>query len=87
MFELRVASSLYWSSIIEGLYMEDAIMGIVKPFCLGYVIVTIGCHVGLADARRHQGVGRATTQAVVAASVAVIAMDFFVTRLLISLLY
>jgi phospholipid/cholesterol/gamma-HCH transport system permease protein len=86
-FQLRVASSLYWSSIIEGLYMDDAIMGLVKPFCLGYVIVTIGCHVGLRTKGGTQGVGRATTAAVVAASVAVIAVDFFVTRLLISLLY
>jgi phospholipid/cholesterol/gamma-HCH transport system permease protein len=86
-FQLRVASSLYWSSIIDGLYMDDAIMGLVKPFCLGYVIVTIGCHVGLRTKGGTQGVGRATTAAVVAASVAVIGVDFFVTRLLISLLY
>ena len=86
-FQLRVASSVYWSSIIDGLYMDDAIMGLVKPFCLGYVIVTIGCHVGLRTKGGTQGVGRATTAAVVAASVAVIAVDFFITRLLISLLY
>jgi phospholipid/cholesterol/gamma-HCH transport system permease protein len=86
-FQLRIASSVYWSSIIEGLYMDDAIMGIVKPFCLGYVIVTIGCHVGLRTTGGTQGVGRATTSAVVAASVAVIAVDFFVTRLMISLFY
>jgi len=86
-FQLRVASSLYWSSIIDGLYMDDAIMGLVKPFCLGYVIVTIGCHVGLRTKGGTQGVGRATTAAVVAASVALIGVDFFVTRLLISLLY
>ena len=86
-FQLRVASSLYWSSIIEGLYFDDAIMGLVKPFCLGYAIVTIGCHVGLRTKGGTQGVGRATTQAVVAASVAVIAVDFFVTRLLIGVLY
>ena len=86
-FQLRVASSLYWSSIIEGLYMEDAIMGLVKPFCLGYVIVTIGCHVGLRTTGGTQGVGRATTAAVVAASVAVIAVDFFVTRVMITLFY
>jgi phospholipid/cholesterol/gamma-HCH transport system permease protein len=85
--QLRVASSLYWSSIIEGLYMDDAVMGLVKPFCLGYAIVTIGCHVGLRTTGGTQGVGRATTAAVVAASVAVIAVDFFVTRLLITLLY
>jgi phospholipid/cholesterol/gamma-HCH transport system permease protein len=86
-FQLRVASSLYWSSIIEGLYPEDAWMGIIKPFCLGYVIVTIGCHVGLRARGGTQGVGRATTAAVVASSVAVIAVDFFVTRLLITLMY
>jgi len=85
--QLRVASSLYWTSIVEGLYLEDAWMGLVKPFCLGYVIVTIGCHVGLRTTGGTQGVGRATTNAVVAASVGVIAVDFFVTRLLITLFY
>ena len=86
-FQLRVASSVYWTSIVDGLYPNDAWMGIIKPFCLGYVIVTIGCHVGLRTRGGTQGVGRATTRAVVAASVAVIAVDFFVTRLLITLLY
>lgn len=86
-FQLRVASSLYWTSVIEGLYLQDAWMGLIKPFFLGYVIVTIGCHVGLRTGGGTQGVGRATTNAVVAASVAVIAVDFFVTRALITLLY
>jgi len=86
-FQLRVASSLYWSSVTEGLYLQDAWMGLIKPFFLGYVIVTIGCHVGLRTAGGTQGVGRATTNAVVASSVAVIAVDFFVTRALITLLY
>jgi phospholipid/cholesterol/gamma-HCH transport system permease protein len=85
--QLRVASSLYWSSILEGLYMEDAYQGILKPFFLGFVIVTIGCHVGLRTKGGTQGVGRATTNAVVASSVAVIAVDFFLTRLLITLMY
>jgi phospholipid/cholesterol/gamma-HCH transport system permease protein len=86
-FQLRVASSLYWTSILEGLYMEDAWMGLIKPFFLGFVIVTIGCHVGLRATGGTQGVGRATTNAVVASSVAVIAVDFFITRLLITLMY
>ena len=46
-------------------------MGLIKPFFLGFVIVTIGCHVGLRTRGGTQGVGRATTNAVVAASVAV----------------
>ena len=86
-FQLRVASSLYWTSILEGLYMADAWMGLIKPFFLGFVIVTIGCHVGLRATGGTQGVGRATTNAVVASSVAVIAVDFFITRLLITLMY
>ena len=86
-YELRIASSLYWSSVIEGLYLEDAWMGLIKPFFLGFAIVTIGCHVGLRTSGGTQGVGRATTTAVVASSVAVIAVDFFVTRLLMTVLY
>jgi phospholipid/cholesterol/gamma-HCH transport system permease protein len=86
-YQLRVASGLYWTSITDALYLQDAWMGIIKPFFLGYVIVTIGCHVGLRTSGGTQGVGRSTTNAVVAASVAVIAVDFFVTRLLFTLLY
>ena len=86
-FQLRVASSLYWTSVTDGLYLQDAWMGLIKPFVLGFAIVTIGCHVGMRTSGGTQGVGRATTQAVVAASVAVIAVDLFVTQFLIDLLY
>src|SRR5688500_14365596 len=36
-FQLRVASSVYWTSILDGLYMEDAWMGLIKPFLIGFV--------------------------------------------------
>jgi phospholipid/cholesterol/gamma-HCH transport system permease protein len=86
-FQLQVTSGQYWKSITDGLYVQDAWMGIIKPFFLGFVIVSIGCHVGLRTKGGTQGVGRATTNAVVAASVCVLAVDFFLTRLLITLLY
>jgi phospholipid/cholesterol/gamma-HCH transport system permease protein len=86
-FQLGVSSGTYWHSVIDALYRNDAWMGIIKPFCLGFVIVSIGCHVGLRARGGTQGVGRATTTAVVAASVSVIAVDFFLTRLLVTLLY
>ncbi len=85
--DLRISSSVYWKSVTDGLYMQDAWMGLIKPFALGFAIVTIGCHVGLRTSGGTQGVGRATTNAVVAASVAVIAVDFFLTPLLITLMY
>jgi phospholipid/cholesterol/gamma-HCH transport system permease protein len=86
-FQLQVASGLYWSSIYQALYIQDVWMGLIKPFFLGFVIVTIACHVGLRTSGGTQGVGKATTVAVVAGSVAVIAVDFFVTQLIIALLY
>jgi phospholipid/cholesterol/gamma-HCH transport system permease protein len=85
--QLRVASSVYWQSVIDGLYLEDVWMGLIKPFALGFIIVSIGCHVGLRTKGGTQGVGRSTTSAVVAASVTVLVVDFFVTRLLISILF
>jgi phospholipid/cholesterol/gamma-HCH transport system permease protein len=86
-FQLQVASGLYWSSITQALYMQDVWMGLIKPFVLGFVIVTIACHVGLRTSGGTQGVGKATTVAVVAGSVAVIAADFFVTKVLIAVMY
>jgi phospholipid/cholesterol/gamma-HCH transport system permease protein len=86
-FQLQVASGLYWSSILEALYIQDVWMGLIKPVVIGFVIVTVACHVGLRTTGGTQGVGKATTLAVVAGSVMVIAVDFFVTRLLISLMY
>ena len=62
-------------------------MGIIKPFFLGFVIVTHRLPCRPADAGGTQGVGRSTTNAVVAASVTVLVVDFFVTRLLISILF
>src|SRR4029077_13568156 len=86
-FQLQVESGLYWSSITDALYNADVEQGLIKPFVLGFVIVTIACHVGLRTTGGTQGVGRATTVAVVAASVAGIAVDFFVTQVLINLIY
>ncbi len=85
--QLQVASSVYWNNVIAGLYLQDIWMGLVKPVVLGFVLVTIGCHVGLRTKGGTQGVGRATTNAVVAGSVAVLAVDFLVTKLMIVMLY
>ena len=84
---LGVGTSTYWTAVQEGLYLGDAWQGLIKPFVLGFVIGTIGCHVGLGTRGGTQGVGRATTNAVVVASVLVIAVDFFLTPLLMEVVY
>ena len=86
-YQLQVSSSLYWASITKGLYMTDVWMGLTKPFVFGFLIVTIACHVGLRTSGGTAGVGKSTTAAVVAASVAVIAADFFVTQFFFGFIY
>ncbi|CAN5844909.1 ABC transporter permease [soil metagenome] len=85
--QLKVASGVYWNSVVTGLYIQDVWMGLIKPFFLGFVIVSIGCHVGLRTSGGTQGVGRATTNAVVASSVGVLVVNFLVTKALIFLMY
>ena len=85
--ELRVAGSVYWNNVVSGLYIQDVWMGIIKPVILGFCLTSIACHVGLRTKGGTQGVGRATTNAVVAGSVAVLAVDFLITKLLIAMIY
>lgn len=85
--QLKVASSVFWNSVVLGLFIQDVWMGLIKPFFLGFAIVTIACHVGLRTTGGTQGVGRATTNAVVAASVVVLGVDFLLTKLLFVLMY
>jgi len=84
-----VASSLffgvdahqYWSTAWQILVFQDVFMGLAKPVLFGFIIATIGCYYGITARGGTQGVGRATTQAVVASSILIITVDFFVTRL------
>jgi phospholipid/cholesterol/gamma-HCH transport system permease protein len=46
-----------------------------------FLLATIGCYKGLTVRGGTQGVGRATTQAVVTSSVAILVSDFFLTKL------
>jgi phospholipid/cholesterol/gamma-HCH transport system permease protein len=85
--QLQVATSVYWNNVVQGLYIQDVWMGLLKPFVLGFVITSIGCHVGLRTRGGTQGVGRSTTTSVVVSSVCVLAVDFLMTKLLISLMY
>jgi phospholipid/cholesterol/gamma-HCH transport system permease protein len=85
--QLKVATSVYWNSAIQGLYIQDIWMGLIKPVVLGFVITSIACHIGLRTSGGTQGVGRSTTTAVVVGSVCVLGVDFLLTKLLISLFY
>ena len=85
-FILGLDSNQYWTTAWQSLHFADVFMGLLKPTMFGYIIATVGCYFGLTTKGGTQGVGRATTQAVVAASVLILVADFFVTKLLMALL-
>src|SRR5437764_3008118 len=75
----------YWSTAYQILVFQDVFMGLAKPILFGFIIATVGCYYGMSTRGGTQGVGRATTQAVVASSILIIAVDFFATRLILSI--
>lgn len=79
---LRLDTHQYWTSTWQTLEFSDVFTGLAKPIVFGFIISTIGCYYGLTTKGGTQGVGRATTEAVVAAMILIIAVDVFITRLL-----
>jgi phospholipid/cholesterol/gamma-HCH transport system permease protein len=59
----------FWSSAWRALVLNDLGQGLGKPFVFGIIIALVGCMYGLRTTGGTQGVGRATTEAVVAASI------------------
>lgn len=72
----------YFNSVRQGITVEDLLGGIIKPLVFGLLIGAIACHKGLTTDGGTVGVGRATTSAVVLASIMVIISDFFLARAL-----
>ena len=73
----------YWTTAYQALHFGDVFMGLGKPMVFGFLIASIGCYYGMSAKGGTQGVGRATTQAVVSASVLIVVTDFFLTKLLL----
>ena len=85
-FMLGQDGSQYFHTSYQSLQYPDILQGLVKPVIFGFIVATIGCFYGMNARGGTQGVGRATTQAMVASSVIILVLDFFVTRLLMAVL-
>src|SRR5438876_3036885 len=81
-FALGVNGTYYIANMVRWTLMRDLIMGMTKAFCFGLLIVFICCHKGLTTREGAVGVGRATTEAVVISSLAVLISNFFLTMAL-----
>jgi phospholipid/cholesterol/gamma-HCH transport system permease protein len=77
---LGLNATSYFHTSYRALHYADVVQGLTKPLFSGFIIATIGCYYGLNTKGGTQGVGRSTTQAVVASSVLIIVVDFIVSR-------
>lgn len=77
-----MTSSMFMSSVWDGITADDMLGGIIKPIVFGLIIGSIACHKGLSTEGGTVGVGRSTTRSVVTGSITVIIADFFLARAL-----
>ncbi|MEW5994613.1 MAG: ABC transporter permease [Candidatus Zixiibacteriota bacterium] len=79
-FIAHVTSTMYWSSVRARLVFGNLFMGLLKPFVFSFVIAFISCYKGFASEGGTKGVGRATTESVVMASITILIVNFFLTK-------
>ena len=82
---LKLNGSAFFHTGYMSLEYGDVVEGLTKPIFSGFIIATIGCFYGLRTMGGTRGVGKSTTQAVVASSVLIILCDFLVTQLMIGI--
>jgi phospholipid/cholesterol/gamma-HCH transport system permease protein len=80
---LHVPSTVYWDEI-NAIGLREVFHGLIKSVAFALIIVTTACYKGLRTAGGAEGVGRATTSAVVVAMVMILVSDYFLSALLVS---
>jgi phospholipid/cholesterol/gamma-HCH transport system permease protein len=76
---LGLTFSEYWTTAWMTLEYNDIAQGLLKPFVFAVIIALVGCFYGMRTTGGTQGVGRATTRAVVTSSVWIFVLTAFIT--------
>jgi phospholipid/cholesterol/gamma-HCH transport system permease protein len=76
---LDIDPAYAWYNMLKYSHDSDVIIGLIKSMVYGGIIALIGCYKGLSCGVGAQGVGRATTEAVVYASITILITNFFLT--------
>jgi phospholipid/cholesterol/gamma-HCH transport system permease protein len=79
---LHINSGVYISKMTNMVEMADLVQGLVKSVIFGLILTLIGCYKGYNTSGGAEGVGRATTEAVVISSVAILIGTYVITSLL-----
>ncbi len=76
-----------WNNMVRYTGVEDLTIGLIKAFVYGGIVAMVGCYKGMNCTEGAEGVGHATTEAVVYASIAILITNFFLTLTLGQLLH
>ncbi|MCL4788734.1 MAG: ABC transporter permease, partial [Verrucomicrobia bacterium] len=79
---LGIDPAYSWHNMIKYTGAVDVFIGIIKAFIYGGLVALIGCYKGMSCGEGAEGVGRATTEAVVYSSIAILIANFFLTLVL-----
>ncbi len=79
--KLGFNSAIYLKRTFDFLHVEDVVSGLVKAAVFGFIIALMGCYHGFNSRGGAQGVGRATTNAVVSASILILVANYLVTEM------
>ena len=79
---LGIQGAYYMENTLKYMMPKDVAMGLIKGVVFGFIIVFVSCYEGLHAREGAVGVGRATTEAVVIGSLAILVSNFFLTLLL-----
>jgi phospholipid/cholesterol/gamma-HCH transport system permease protein len=77
-------SYAYIKNTADFLETQDVVSGLIKAAVFGFIIALMGCYHGFTSKGGAQGVGRATTNAVVSSAILILAANFVLTSLLFS---
>ena len=83
--EYDIRPRLFIISALEVVRLGDFFGGLAKTPFFGFIIAILGCHFGLRTTGGTEGVGRSTISAVVTSSVLIIAIDFVMTHILLTI--
>jgi phospholipid/cholesterol/gamma-HCH transport system permease protein len=80
-YKLDFTAETYLGNTREFLEVMDVVSGLVKAAAFGFLIALMGCYFGYNSKGGAQGVGAATTNAVVAASILILSFNYLITEL------
>ena len=79
---LGFTGSVYLKNTVDFAKSEDITSGLIKAAVFGFIVALMGCYNGFYSKGGAQGVGRATTDAVVSSCILILAADFILTAVL-----